>query len=350
MPQEVVMGIGAEIPSALCVTGAAGFVGYNLTERLNTEGSRVIPIDLGDRLGRIEHGAPYWARDFHEQDLRSSPQVLKDAEVIIHLAALAHVDYSLYYPAEVARNNIDSTVAVLEAARDSGSKVVLVSSVEVYGGNTSGLLRESAPLRPFSPYGASKVAVETIAHSYRAAFGLDVTVLRLTNMYGPWQAPDRVIPRVLAQRALGIPSSATPGRRRDFMHVEDAIDAILGVVGRDDLAGMTYNVAANDVAEIETLVRDLRNDAPGSVVKVQGDVGRGADLLADAGRLLNDLGWKARRPLVSHLPAVRYWYANNRGWLERFGSVISAQQGTVDSLTDQAHPISVLREVQDAVA
>ncbi|WFA84378.1 NAD-dependent epimerase/dehydratase family protein [Paenibacillus amylolyticus] len=167
---------------------------------------------------------------------------LQEQDYIIHLAAMPHVDYSYHQPGEVFRNNTLSTQAVLQYATEHHIPVLLASSVEVYGGDWGRVYHESDPYAPVSPYSASKVACEMLAHSYAQCYQLPVKFFRLTNLYGPWQLPDRIIPRNFGRMLDGLPLDIQGSAVRDFLYVDDALRAIEQIMlkGKD---GQVYNIS-----------------------------------------------------------------------------------------------------------
>jgi dTDP-glucose 4,6-dehydratase len=321
------------VPTAICVTGVAGFVGVNLAETLAGAGRRIVGIDVGDRLGRIESARPPLDQ-FVTADISRDASALDGHDLIIHLAALAHVDYSVRHPAAVLGNNVSSTVAVLEAARRTGARVVLASSVEVYGGDELVDYDEGDRLDPLSPYAASKVSTEALAETYRAEHGLDVVCLRFTNMFGPWQAPDRVIPRVLEQRRRGARSSATDGRIRDFLHVSDGVAAVR-LAATTALEHPVYNITTGRGVEVRRIVESLRHGETGMVDVVRGDSGRGARLVASSARFSRETGWAPSVELGPALEVLRDWHDRHGDWSQRFASLVLAPTGSPDSLSDE---------------
>ncbi len=330
----------SEKVTTVSVTGAAGFVGAALVDSLRSGGYEVLVGDVSDRLGRWR-AKGHHPRALEHVDFADPVAIerLKMADVIVHLAALAHVDYSVFRPREVLATNLATTINVMEAARQSGARVVLASSVEVYGGDRARPFEEDDPLAPKSPYGASKVAGEALARSYRHSFGVDVAVLRFTNLYGPWQAPDRVIPRVLRQRDLGLPSTATRGRVRDFLHVDDAIRAVVhGVEGA--LTGGVFNVCTGVGVSIEELVRALRDQAEESVCVRHTDSAREVALVASPARLMRATGWNPERGVMDDIRGLQSWSVHHSDWLRRFDSAVRADTGTVQALADAAFPLT----------
>lgn len=157
----------------LAITGGAGFVGINLALAVLDRGHEVVLYDVGDRLGRLAASGLMEVAECRFGDLAEPGARLgADSDVIVHLAALPHVDHSLHEPDLVVRNNLASTATVLSSARRDGLPVVFTSSIEVYGGNDGALFREGDPLTSLSPHAASKIGCEALVDACRAAYGL----------------------------------------------------------------------------------------------------------------------------------------------------------------------------------
>ncbi|MGH9165480.1 MAG: GDP-mannose 4,6-dehydratase, partial [Acidimicrobiales bacterium] len=237
--------------------------------------------------------------------------------VVYHLAGLAHVGRSWEEPAEYLRVNAGGTLAVLEAARrcDSAPRVVVVSSAEVYGRVTADQLPldEDAPVRPVSPYAASKAAAEVVAVQAHLGHGLEVVVARPFNHIGPGQSPTFVVP-ALAGRILEARRTAAPvlavgnlSPRRDFTDVRDIVRAyrLLAVAGQ---AGEVYNVCSGrDVAVEEVLRRLLVLAGLEVAVRPDPDLVRAVDvpvLVGDGSKLRAATGWEPTVALDATLAAV----------------------------------------------
>lgn len=263
-------------PERILVTGAAGFIGSTLTERLLAEGRRVVGVDSFD---------PFYAERLKRQNLasalRSDAFTLVRADVrdagrmrrvftqhrpdaVVHLAALAGVRPSLERPAAYADTNVHGTSVVLEAAaRHGGPRVVFASSSSVYGERDDGPFRETDPVeRPVSPYAATKRAGELVAHTFHHAFGLSVTCARIFTAYGPRQRPDLAICKFARRMLAGksIPVFGDGSALRDFTYVGDLVEGLVRAVDTD-LGFALLNFAGGrtiSVAEvIEALEREL---------------------------------------------------------------------------------------------
>lgn len=242
------------------ITGGAGFIGHHLAERLRAHDMRVLDdLSTGD-AGKLDPSVEFTRGSI------LAPKVLDEAvrgvDVVVHLAAIASVPLSISGPERTHGVNATGTLRVLEAARRHGvGRVVLASSAAVYGDGGSN--EEDAPVRPLSPYGASKVAAEAYAMAYAATWGMDVTALRLFNVYGPGQ-PDghpyapvvaRFVRQALADRP--IPLHGDGGQSREFVHVYTVCDLIERAVrGRLDWP-TPINVAFGQPTSLLELIRDL---------------------------------------------------------------------------------------------
>lgn len=213
------------------VTGAAGFIGSHLTERLLAEGHSVRAFDLYNSNGSFG-----WLDGFEHKELTKVlgdirdpfqvEQACRGVDVVFHLAALVDVPFSYTAPASYVATNIGGTLNVLEACRKAEvGRVVITSSSEVYGTPDTLPIRETHPLKAQSPYAASKIAADQLALSYHRSFGLPVVVLRPFNTYGPRQSTRAVLPSILKQLLEG-KTEVRLGRtdtRRDMTYVSDTV-------------------------------------------------------------------------------------------------------------------------------
>jgi len=219
------------------VTGADGFIGSHLTEKLLEEGAdvsifiRSVSGTSGYRLKNLSHledRVNIIAGDISSSD---SIKLIKESapDVIFHLAAMAYVTFSFDHPIEVMKVNVGGTLNVLEAARELSLKcIVITSSSEVYGTATTSSIDEDHPLNPTSPYAASKAAADRYAYSYWKTYGLPIAIIRPFNTYGPRHTYD-VIPKFIRMVLEGKPPTiyGTGDQSRDFTYVSDMVRAFL---------------------------------------------------------------------------------------------------------------------------
>jgi len=299
-------------PAGILVTGAAGFIGSTLADRLLAEGRRVAGLDSFDpyyaEAAKRRNLAGALANDgfaLVEGDIRD-PAALERAfaacpggrpDAIVHLAALAGVRPSLERPAEYADVNVHGTARVLEAAARHGvPRFVFASSSSVYGEREEGPFRESDPVeRPVSPYAATKRACELVAHSFHHAHGMGITCARIFTAYGPRQRPDLAI-RKFAERMLRgepVPVFGDGSSLRDFTYVDDLVAGLVRAIDTD-LGFAIVNLGAGRQVSVLEVVRTLEKELGvsaqvehrppqvGDVRRTWADVGRAAELLGYA--------------------------------------------------------------------
>jgi NAD dependent epimerase/dehydratase len=251
------------------ITGAGGFIGSHLTERLVANGARVRAFvrynsrgDVG--LLRLLPPDVYSQLEIVRGDLRDSEAVRVAAEgvdTIFHLGALIAIPYSYIHPREVVETNVLGTLNVLTAARglDSVRRVVHTSTSEVYGTAQYVPIDETHPLQGQSPYSASKIGADKIAESYYRSFGVPVATIRPFNTYGPRQSARAVIPAIITQALtqheirLG---SLTPAR--DFTYIADTVDGFLKIAAADrTVLGQEINLGTGVTISIGDLAQKI---------------------------------------------------------------------------------------------
>jgi GDP-4-dehydro-6-deoxy-D-mannose reductase len=284
------------------VTGAGGFVGRHLVRELASRGADAIGVDRAE-ADVCDAGA------VADLVARARP------DAVVHLAAQSRAARSFADPAETLSVNVLGTLAVLEAVRRNAphARLVVASSAEVYGAPPEGALpvAETAPLAPVNPYGASKVAQETVALQYHRAYGLDVVVARAFNAVGPGQSTDFALPSFASQLAAIARGEAPAVLRvgnldaeRDFVDVRDVARAYALLVERGAEPG-TYNICTGVAVSIRQAL-DLLVAASGLDVRVEVDAARmrPADaprLVGDPRRLASATGWRPELRLVRSL-------------------------------------------------
>jgi UDP-glucose 4-epimerase len=260
------------------VTGAHGAVGTALTERLVAAGRDVVGVD--DAAHVLDPDLPVRIRDLRTDD------PLPDADVVVHLAAHSQVQPTIDRP-ELATENVATTRRVLDHAVEQDAHVVVASSREVYGSAVRPS-EEAAGPAVTNPYGASKVATEALASAYASSFGVDVTTLRLANVYGPHDLNARVVPIFVSKGLAGDRLSVYGASKvLDFVYLADVLDAFERVL--DDpaaVAGETVTVGSGrgtSLTDLAGRVVDRIDEAPGYDVEPNraGDTER---FVADVGR------------------------------------------------------------------
>ena len=310
------------------VTGADGFIGSHLCERLCAEGADVRAFCLYNPQGSwgwLDTASPEvrGALDVRLGDIRDARFVeaaCADVAVVFHLAALISIPYSYVAPASYVDTNVTGTLNVLEAARRAGvGRVIHTSTSEVYGTPKDLPIRETHPLCAQSPYAATKVAADQLALSFQRSFGTPVVVLRPFNTYGPRQSTRAVLPTILTQLLRGQREIAL-GRldpRRDLTFVGDTVDGFVRAAVVPGLEGETIQLGTGQTVSIgELFAACCQALAIEATVKEDPQRVRPADsevevLLSDPGLAAQRLGWRPRTDLAHGLRLTADWLARN---------------------------------------
>ena len=249
------------------VTGADGFIGSHLTEKLFKEGFEVRALSQYNSFndwGWLEHIEFKDDIEIISGDIRDSHfcnEIMKNIDVVFHLAALIAIPYSYLAPQSYIDTNITGTLNICQAAKNNNVKrIIHTSTSEVYGTAKYVPIDEKHILQPQSPYSASKIGAESIAMSYYNSFELPVTILRPFNTYGPRQSARAVIPTIISQIASNEKNISigeiTP--TRDFTFVEDTCNGFLEVAKCDNLNGLTLNLGSNFEVSIEDTIKKIK--------------------------------------------------------------------------------------------
>lgn len=294
----------------ILVTGAGGFVGRHLVERLAKDGGEVRGlVRAGDAAGTGAPRATGWSP--YAGDLADPPSLqaaARDTGLIYHLAS--RNDPGFGDPAGVFRANAVGTVNVLEAARTAGARVVLVSTSHVLGRPARLPAAEDLPPDPRSPYAASKVAAEALGRCYGTCYGLEVSIVRPFNIYGPGQIADAVVPTILRQALAGGPIRVRAlGPRRDFVFVADLVDALV-LCGRDPAAvGRTFNLGSGTGRSVGEIVAETLDLLHLQRPVIESDPGAAADsIVCDPTSARLVLRWQARTPFRDGLRQTIDWW------------------------------------------
>jgi UDP-glucuronate 4-epimerase len=263
------------------VTGAGGFIGSHVTERLLRGGHEVVGIDAltpyydpevkRDNLRRFRADPNF---SYRQNDLRTDDltPLLDGADVVYHLAAQPGVRGSWSDGFEVyAQHNVLATQRLLEAARTTGlGRLVYASSSSVYGNSASYPCLETDPTAPYSPYGVTKLAAEHLCRAYAENFGLSTVSLRYFTVFGPRQRPEMATSRLIESALTGqpFPLFGDGSAVRDFTYVEDIADATIGAGLADVPAGTVANVGGGAPVSVAELI-DIVSEEAGSPVPVE---------------------------------------------------------------------------------
>ncbi|MBY8844832.1 dTDP-glucose 4,6-dehydratase [Streptomyces sp. SP2-10] len=313
----------------ILVTGGAGFIGSHYVRSLlagayqGFENAHVTVVDSLTYAGNPDNlplGHP--RLEFVKGDICGLPllqEVLPGHDAVVHFAAESHVDRSLAGAADFVRTNVGGTQSVLEGCLRSGvERVVHVSTDEVYGSIDEGSWTEESPLLPNSPYAASKAGSDLIARSYWRTHGLDLSITRCSNNYGPHQHVEKLIPLFTTNllEGLPVPLYGDGGNVREWLHVDDHCRAVQLVLTKGE-AGDIYNIGGGHHAtnrEITERLLDLCGRDWSLVRKVADRKGHDLRYSLDDSKIREKLGYEPRVPFEQGLADLVDWYRENRDW------------------------------------
>ncbi|WP_371578380.1 dTDP-glucose 4,6-dehydratase [Streptomyces sp. NBC_01314] len=333
----------------IMVTGGAGFIGSHYVRTLllgGYPGSDSVSVTVLDNLtyaGNRANLPPSHPRlDFVRGDV-CDPSLLRELlpghDAVVHFAAESHVDRSLVSAGEFIRTNVGGTHAVLDAALATGvPRAVHISTDEVYGSIDHGSWTEESPLLPNSPYAASKAAADLVARSYFRTYGLDVSITRCSNNYGPYQHPEKLIPLFVTHLLEGrtVPLYGTGDNRREWLHVDDHCRAVHRVLlgGR---AGEVYNIGSgseySNLSVTERLVELC--DADRSAIRYVTDrKGHDRRYALDDTKIREELGYAPAISFVDGLADTVDWYRSNPAWWKAAKYGTDGEQSTDGNAAD----------------
>jgi len=288
------------------VTGGAGFVGSHLADALVADNDvRVLDDFSNGRPENVPEGATTIEGDVRDADTVRA--AVEGADVVFHQAGLVSVPASVEDPRASQSANVTGTLNVLEAARESDARVVVASSVAVYGDPVDTPISEDDPKRPLSPYGVDKLAIDHYTRRYHDLYGVEAVALRYFNVYGPGQQAgdySGVVSTFLEQAGCGQPLTVhgSGAQTRDFVHVSDVVRANVAAA-TTDAVGRAYNVGTGDSIQIRELAELVRS-VTGADVDVVHTEARDGDIArseADAARARRDLDWESTVRLADGL-------------------------------------------------
>jgi dTDP-glucose 4,6-dehydratase len=317
----------------ILVTGGAGFIGSNFVRRTlqdayaGLEGAEVVVLDALTYSGNLENLAPVADSDrysFVHGDIRDSAlldTLLPGVDAVVHFAAESHVDRSVRDSGIFVETNVLGTQRLLDASlRANLRRFVHVSTDEVYGSIAEGSWDESRALEPNSPYSASKAGSDLLARSYFRTHGMDLSITRCSNNYGPYHFPEKVIPLFVTNLIddKHVPLYGEGNNIRDWLHVDDHCRGIAMVLtgGR---AGEIYNIGGGTELtnrELTQLLLDATGKDWSYVDRVADRLGHDLRYSVDISKIRAELGYEPLVPFEQGLADVVQWYRDNRAWWE----------------------------------
>jgi UDP-glucose 4-epimerase len=320
----------------ILVTGSAGFIGGHLAAAFVREGHEVVALDNLDpfydtdikrrsidiaRNTAAEGDGTY---EFVEGDVRDADLVadlVADAEFVFHQAAQAGVRESVQNPRRVDDINVEGTLNVLDAARDSSvERVVFASSSSVYGKPSYLPYDEEHPTTPVSPYGVSKLAAENYVRVYGDLYDIPTVALRYFTVYGPRMRPNMAISNFVS-RCMNDESPVVYGdgsQTRDFTYIDDIVRANATLLGTDAADGEVMNIGSTDNVDIRTLAAVIRDEVAPDLDIEYGErqAGDAEHTHADVSKAGDVLGYEPTEDIRSGVGKFIDWYRDNRAWYE----------------------------------
>ncbi len=304
------------------VTGAAGFIGSRLVQRLIESGANVkafIRYTSRPEFGNLTFLPP---DIFHKieiirgdlRDFNAVEQAAKGVNTVFHLGALISIPYSYVHPVETIQTNVIGTMNILEACRSGRAKLVHTSTSEVYGTALRVPIDEDHPLQAQSPYSASKIGADKLVESYYRSFDVQSLTVRPFNTYGPGQSNRAVIPTIITQaltsNQIHLGNLTT---RRDFTYLDDTVDGFLMAAERGNWDGQVYNLGTGyeaTIGEVAQQVFNYLNIDPEIVIdqeRIRPEKSEVLRLVSDNAKARRELGWEPQYDLRKGLATTIDW-------------------------------------------
>ena len=312
----------------LLVTGGMGFIGSNFIRYILEKHPDWKVVNL-DKLG-------YGSNTVNLKDIAEDPrytfvrgniadfelvsELVKKVDAIVNFAAESHVDRSISSPEHFLKSNVIGTYTILEAIRKENPEVrfVHISTDEVYGDILDGSFTEKDALMPSSPYSATKAASDVLVLGWTRTYNLNASITRCTNNYGPYQFPEKLIPKAIIRASMGlkVPIYGTGQNVRDWLYVEDHVRAIEAVLLKGEPREI-YNISAGEertnIEIVKTILRLMDKDE--SLIEfVEDRPGHDLRYSLDSWKITRDLKWRPRYSFEEGIEKTVNWYLENEWW------------------------------------
>jgi dTDP-glucose 4,6-dehydratase len=312
----------------ILVTGGLGFIGsnfirYMLTTERNVEIVNLDKMGIGSNIENLRDLERDERYKFVKGDLNDSTilsKLIGEVDAVVNFAAETHVDRSIADPKTFLENNTIATFNLLENARrfNRGVRIVHVSTDEVYSDIIAGSYDEESRLKPSSPYSASKAAADMFCHAYHRTYGLDVVITRCVNNFGPYQFPEKLIPKTIIRAYLGlkVPIYGSGRNVRDWIYVLDHCEA-LKLILEKGVSGETYNISAgNEYENIDVVKRilEIMGRDESLIEFVEDRPGHDLRYSLNSSKIRRKLGWKPSYSFEHALKRTVEWYMQNECW------------------------------------
>jgi len=310
----------------ILVTGGLGFIGSNFILYLAKKYPefKIINVDaefVGSNkanLVQLKNKKNYQYVKGNITNQKLMDNLVAKADVVFNFAAESHVDRSISNPRVFVDSNVLGAHTVLESVRKYKTKLVHISTDEVFGSLKKGSADENYAFKPSSPYSSTKAAAELLVRSYWSTYNIDAVITRCTNNFGPRQFPEKLIPKtiILAIKNEEIPIFGTGKNIRDWIFVDDHCDAVITIFKKGK-SGESYNIAGHNELSNNYIVRKIIESLGKSVklIKYVSDrPGHDFRYSLNSSKIQRELGWNPKHTFEEGLDATITWYLNNKEW------------------------------------
>jgi len=310
----------------LLVTGGLGFIGSNfiryiLTKYDDIQITNIDKLSIGSNPANLKDIETDKRYNFIRGDITDKKLVknlVNEADFILNIAAETHVDRSIAEPWAFIHSNTIGAVTIFEAAKKHEKRILHVSTDEIYGDILKGSFKENDKLKPSSPYSASKAAADLFALAYHRTYNLDIIIARCTNNYGPYQYPEKLIPKTIIRASLNLPITiyGKGTNIRDWIYVQDFCQA-LDLLLKKGKTGEIYNISANNELkniDVAKLILRIIGKPESLITFVEDRPGHDLRYSLDSSKIRAELGWKPIHNFKETLKQTVNWYLNNKWW------------------------------------
>ena len=313
----------------ILVCGGAGFIGSAFIRNYlkNNQNHTITNLDsltIGSNLENLKSVESNQNYSFIKEDIRHEKKILeisKDKDIIINFAAESHVDRSIANPKPFIETNILGTYSLLEAARKYDSLFIHISTDEIYGdAEETESFTEQSNLKPSNPYSATKASADLLVASYARTYGLRCITTRCTNNFGPYQFPEKLIPKTIIRllKNLKVPLYGDGQQIRSWIYVDDHVNAIESLIskGKPD---QVYNITAYEEITNKSIVEKILDimQKPHDMIEYVGDrPGHDKRYSINSSKIENEIGWRPNHKFNDALQDTVNWYVQNMSWWE----------------------------------